>query len=128
MVTLKEDNLPRGRWKLARIESLIESSVDGVHRAAVVVTSTGRRLKRPYRLIYPLEGENGRGLVSRSDNVADGVVDSSNNNKELINNNQELKTKNNSNQTVSCRSRRAAANAAREKIQDMYGRSSSESS
>ena len=44
VVTVKEDNLPRGSWKLARIESLIKSSVDGVHRAAVVITSTGKTL------------------------------------------------------------------------------------
>ena len=52
---LKEDLVPRGRWKLGRIEELIEGSVDGVHRAAVIRTSSGRKLNRPYRMIYPLE-------------------------------------------------------------------------
>ena len=123
VVTLKEDNLPRGSWKLARIDSLIESSADGVHRAAVVITSTGRKLKRPYRLIYPLEGEYGSGVVS-NDAASDFVQKSENKNIS----NRDISKKNISNQTVSGRSTRAAANAAREKIQDMYDHSSSESS
>ena len=52
---LKEDLEPRGRWKLGRIKKLIEGSVDGVHRAAVIRTSLGRKLNRPYRMIYSLE-------------------------------------------------------------------------
>ena len=57
-VILKEELVPRGRWKLGRIDSLIESGVDGVYRAAIIVTSSGKKLKRPYRLLYPLEGSN----------------------------------------------------------------------
>ena len=55
VVILKEELVPRGRWKLGRIEELIEGSVDGVHRAAVIRTSSGKKLNRPYRMIYPLE-------------------------------------------------------------------------
>ena len=64
VVILKEELIPRGRWKLGRIESLVESSVDGVHQAAVVMTSSGKRLKRPYRMIYPLEA----GTMSNQEN------------------------------------------------------------
>ena len=58
VVIIKEEGVPRGRWKLATIESMIESGVDGVHRAANLITCSGRGLKRPLRLIYPLEGSN----------------------------------------------------------------------
>ena len=69
VVILKENLLPRGRWKLGRIESLIESGVDGVHRGAVIVTSLGKKLKRPYRHIYPLEaGSISNGLSEANSN------------------------------------------------------------
>ena len=29
--------------------------MDSIHRAAVIMTSSGMKLKQPYRLIYPLE-------------------------------------------------------------------------
>ena len=69
VVILKEELIPRGRWKLARIESLVEGSVDGVHRAAVVMTSSGKRLKRPYRMIYPLEAGDVHNQAPSNDDV-----------------------------------------------------------
>ena len=99
VVILKEELLPRGRWKLGRIEELIHSSVDGVQRAAVVKISSGKKLKRPYRLIYPLE---------RSANLG---CSSSKGETELAENKTENSTGNSSR-----RSARAAAEAARLKI------------
>ena len=55
VVLTKEEDMPMGRWKIARINGLIESDVDGVPRAAKLITPTGKVLKRPFRLIYPLE-------------------------------------------------------------------------
>ena len=48
VVIIKEEGAPRGSWKLARIETLIEGEVDNIHRAAVLITSSGKRLKRPF--------------------------------------------------------------------------------
>ena len=76
VVILKEDLIPRGRWKLGRIEELIESSVDGVHRAAVVRISSGKRLKRPYRLIYPLEKSSNSDTDAPDRNTKAGLVKS----------------------------------------------------
>ena len=58
MVIVEDEALPRGSWKMARIESLIQSDVDDLHRAANLITVSGKRLKRPFRVIYPLEGTN----------------------------------------------------------------------
>ena len=53
IVHVKEE-LPRGRWKLGRIEELIISK-DGETRAAKIRTAHGHVLKRPLTLLYPLE-------------------------------------------------------------------------
>ena len=58
IVIIKDDDLPRGCWKIGRIQNLIESDVDEVHRAAVIVLSSGKTIKRPFRYIYPLEGND----------------------------------------------------------------------
>ena len=84
---------------MGRIEELIDSSVDGVQRAAVVKISSGKKLKRPYRLIYPLE---------RSANLGCSL---SKGETELAENKTENSTGNSSR-----RSARAAAEAARLKI------------
>ena len=51
---LLKDNVPRGSWKLARIEELI-SSKDGKVRSARVTLPTKRILSCPLSLLYPLE-------------------------------------------------------------------------
>ena len=56
VVIRKEDDLPRGSWKLAKITDLIKGEMDDVPRAANLITSNGRNFKRPLRLLYPLEG------------------------------------------------------------------------
>ena len=58
VVIIKEEGIARGSWKMARIENLIKSDIDDICRAAALVTSSGRLLKRPFRLIYPLEGRD----------------------------------------------------------------------
>ena len=55
LVIVKEEGLPRGSWKMAKISKLINSEIDEVPRAAELVLSSGRYVKRPFRLLYPLE-------------------------------------------------------------------------
>ena len=54
MVLIKEDNKPRGVWKIGRIDSLCNSS-DGKVRAAEVCLPNGRHIKRAINHLYPLE-------------------------------------------------------------------------
>ncbi len=58
VVTVHEDGLPRGLWRLGKIESVIPGN-DGKIRAAVVKTRSkkGRTtlLKRPVQKLFPLE-------------------------------------------------------------------------
>ena len=55
VVIVKEENMPRGSWKLARITKLIKSEVDGIARAACLISTNGREFRRPFRFLYPLE-------------------------------------------------------------------------
>ena len=55
-VIIGDENISRGNWKLGKIEELIKSDVDEIPRAAVVIIASGKRLKRPFRVLYPLEG------------------------------------------------------------------------
>lgn len=54
-VVLLKENLPRSRWRLAKIKSLI-SSQDGIIRAAEISDASHKILRRPLNLLYPLEG------------------------------------------------------------------------
>uniref|UniRef100_A0A1I7VYD1 DUF5641 domain-containing protein n=1 Tax=Loa loa TaxID=7209 RepID=A0A1I7VYD1_LOALO len=54
IVLLNEPELPRGTWKLVRIETLKLDS-DGNIRSATVKTSSGKLLNRPINLLYPME-------------------------------------------------------------------------
>ncbi|XP_045205909.2 uncharacterized protein LOC123558098 [Mercenaria mercenaria] len=56
IVSIK-DNVPRGSWRLGKISDLIKSA-DGCVRSAKVQTASGRELKRPLCLLYPLELRN----------------------------------------------------------------------
>ena len=56
IVLLKDTQLPRGRWKLVRIAKL-HPSADNLIRSADVLTSSGKRLKRPIQHLIPLEFE-----------------------------------------------------------------------
>ncbi len=54
IVLVKEENLPRGAWKLARIQT-VHHGKDGQIRAASIRTTTGKCLTRPITMLYPLE-------------------------------------------------------------------------
>ena len=53
-IVLIKDNLPRGSWKLGRIVNLITSS-DGEVRAATVMLKSRKTIRRPLKLLYPIE-------------------------------------------------------------------------
>ena len=55
VVIIKEELLPRGRWKLGKIEEKIKSEIDGLTRAVKLITSSGKVLRRPLRMLFPLE-------------------------------------------------------------------------
>ena len=55
VVLVKEDKMPRGTWKLAKVVNLIKSEIDGIARAAMLRMSNGKQFRRPFRLLYPLE-------------------------------------------------------------------------
>jgi len=54
VVLIKEDNVPRGVWKIGRIQSL-RNSVDGKIRSAEVYLPNGRHITRAINCLYPLE-------------------------------------------------------------------------
>ena len=55
IVIVKEDGISRGQWKMAKIVNLIESECDGVIRAVELLLLDKRKVRRPLRLVYPLE-------------------------------------------------------------------------
>ena len=55
VVLIRDEGLPRGSWKIAKISSLIKTEMDDIPRAAKVVTSNGKTFKRPLKELYPLE-------------------------------------------------------------------------
>ena len=59
VVAVFEDNLPRGKWRLGRVQQLIPGADNSVRAAVVkVITKTGRpvTVKRPVQELFPLEG------------------------------------------------------------------------
>ena len=54
-VLMKVETMPRGSWKMARVVSLLPSETDDIHRAAKLKLSSGKLVKRPFKLLYPLE-------------------------------------------------------------------------
>ena len=58
LVIVHDEQLPRGMWKLGKIEQLMKDR-DGLIRAVVVkvVNKEGQQslLKRPIQLLYPLK-------------------------------------------------------------------------
>ena len=55
IVIVQDKNQPRGKWKIAKVDGLVESDVDKRHRAAKLLLPSGYIIKRPFRMIYPLE-------------------------------------------------------------------------
>ena len=112
VVIIKEDDLPRGTWKMARIVGLIESEVDKMHRAVNLVTSSGRKIKRPFRLIYPMEGSN----IEEDDSKC-GTIESGRTTTEIEEENN--KPDNSKLLGKDERTNRIAATIAKEKIRKM---------
>ena len=98
IVIIKEDDLPRGSWKMAKVQNLIEGDVDKLHRAATLLLPSGRIMKRPFRYIYPLEG-------TINDKIEDKI--------EVEENANNLKTISKNSRNI-----RASAVIARQKIHD----------
>ena len=53
-VVLIKDNLPRGQWKIGRINKLIQGR-DNVVRSAMVTLPSRRTIHRALKLLYPIE-------------------------------------------------------------------------
>ena len=53
-IVLIKDDMPRGNWRMGKIEGLV-TSADNSLRSAKVRTSTGRILGGPLCLLYPIE-------------------------------------------------------------------------
>ena len=73
MVIVHDDSLPRGLWKLGRIQEVIPGA-DGLPRSALVrVASRDRQhtlRKRPVQLLYPLEISQ----TEHPDNTSEGTT------------------------------------------------------
>ena len=52
VVIIKEEDLPRGKWKLARVVNLIKGEIDNIERAATLQYTSGRITKRPFQLLH----------------------------------------------------------------------------
>ena len=62
IVVVHDEDLPRGFWKLARVESLVTGADRLVRGATIKVKTEGRRssvLRRPIQRLYPLEIRGG---------------------------------------------------------------------
>lgn len=53
-MVLVKDDLPRGNWRLGRIQELVQSE-DGEIRSAKVLLPTNKLIGRPLNLLYPIE-------------------------------------------------------------------------
>ena len=62
VVSLKED-VPRGCWRLGKATRFIPS-LDGNVRSAAVLLSSGRTVRRPLNLLYPVEVTTGEDSIS----------------------------------------------------------------
>ena len=74
-VVLVKDDLPRGSWRLGRIQELTKSR-DGHYRSARVLLSSNRIIGRPLSLLYPIECQD-IGRKKQSQDIADARRDTS---------------------------------------------------
>ena len=82
VVTVYDENHPRGLWRLGRIEELIESSDGRVRGVYVKVLSKNGHIKvlrRPIQHIYPLELQSNRPDSPLESHRDDVTADTSNN-------------------------------------------------
>ena len=77
LIVVHDEGLPRGFWKLARVESVIAGR-DGKVRGATVRLPTKNRqpvlLRRPLRLLYPLEVRSQEEATVTEASTGDGVA------------------------------------------------------
>lgn len=65
-IVLLKDDVPRGCWKLGQITQLF-TSFDGCVRSAELKLSSGRVLRRPLNLLYPIEtSTNANGVSNKT--------------------------------------------------------------
>ena len=55
VVLIREPNISRGNWKMAKVIKVICSEIDKVPRAVKLLLSSRRVIKRPLKDVYPLE-------------------------------------------------------------------------
>ena len=70
VVIIHEDNVPRQRWSLGRVNELLPGT-DGQIRAAKLQTSSGNMITRPLYKLYPLESVGRRDADVRPTNIND---------------------------------------------------------
>ena len=73
VVTVHDENLPRGLWRLGRVEELINGANGKVRSVVVRIPSKGANskvIKRPIQRLYPLEFSS-----EESSNPASGIQD-----------------------------------------------------
>ena len=57
IVIIKDQYLPRQRWRLGRVVKLLVGRDESVRAAQVLIGKTGIIINRPVNLLYPLEGD-----------------------------------------------------------------------
>ncbi len=105
IVLVKELYLPRGSWKIARIENLIKSS-DGLNRSAKLRLPNGKFLNRSVSFLYPLECS-----ISDSQNSDETLQ-----NEEEKNSEDEVQSSAEPQPSTSTRPQRKTAIVAKEKL------------
>ena len=55
VVLLDDPAASRSYWPMGRVQAFCESGIDGKNRTCMVEHTTGKTLRRPIQLLYPLE-------------------------------------------------------------------------
>ena len=110
-VVLIKDGLPRGSWRLGRIQELIKSR-DGNIRSARVCLTTGKIIGRPLSILYPIECQG-------KETNMDSQKQDTNQTGAMRQNKSEVQTESEDSDTSGAmRPKRHAAKIARDKIRD----------
>ena len=113
-----KDNIPRGAWKIGRINELIFNK-EGHVRAAKVILPNKRSINRPLNLLYPLECDDKESKdADTSTEMKNERLNSDNDDANPNKDGSVKKDDSNSNNTTGRRRRsnRKAAQEARDKI------------